>query len=92
MPCGTAPILCTGLHPQEFEKKEARVRARAATNLAFLHMLEAHTDVAERYAELALSSDRYNARAYVNKVSATMSTKVCATVSTRGVWLGKESN
>lgn len=28
---------------QEFEKKEMRVRARAATNLAFLNMLEAHT-------------------------------------------------
>ncbi len=30
---------------QEFEKKESRVRARAATNLAFLNMLEAHTGV-----------------------------------------------
>eukprot|EP00200_Dunaliella_tertiolecta_P002646 CAMPEP_0202352668 /NCGR_PEP_ID=MMETSP1126-20121109/8762_1 /ASSEMBLY_ACC=CAM_ASM_000457 /TAXON_ID=3047 /ORGANISM="Dunaliella tertiolecta, Strain CCMP1320" /LENGTH=799 /DNA_ID=CAMNT_0048944913 /DNA_START=62 /DNA_END=2461 /DNA_ORIENTATION=+ len=52
---------------KEFEKKESRVRARAATNLAFLHMLEAHTDVADKYAELALKSDRYNARAFVNK-------------------------
>ncbi|KAF5826309.1 hypothetical protein DUNSADRAFT_3650, partial [Dunaliella salina] len=31
---------------KEFEKKESRVRARAATNLAFLHMLEAHTGAA----------------------------------------------
>jgi hypothetical protein len=37
--------------------------------LAFLYGLEGEVDQAEKYAELALRSDRYNARAYVNKVS-----------------------
>ena len=53
---------------QEFEKKSARIKARAATNLAFLYALESDVDQADKYSELALKSDRYNARAYVNKV------------------------
>ncbi|EFJ48487.1 hypothetical protein VOLCADRAFT_101916 [Volvox carteri f. nagariensis] len=52
---------------KEFEKKEPRVKARAATNLAFLYFLEGETDQADKYSEMALKSDRYNARAYVNK-------------------------
>ncbi|KAJ9506505.1 hypothetical protein QJQ45_019632 [Haematococcus lacustris] len=52
---------------QEFEKKEPRMKARAATNLAFLYLLEAEADAADKYADLALKSDRYNARAFVNK-------------------------
>lgn len=55
------------LTPQDFEKKEPRVKARAATNLAFLYFLEGETDQADKYSEMALKSDRYNARAYVNK-------------------------
>jgi intraflagellar transport protein 88 len=53
---------------KEFEKKEPRVKARAATNLAFLYVLEGNRDSADKYSDLALSSDRYNARAFVNKV------------------------
>ncbi|KAG2490865.1 hypothetical protein HYH03_010783 [Edaphochlamys debaryana] len=52
---------------KDFEKKEPRVKARAATNLAFLYYLEGDTDGADKYADMALKSDRYNARAYVNK-------------------------
>ncbi|KAL6751897.1 hypothetical protein V8C86DRAFT_2529579 [Haematococcus lacustris] len=52
---------------KEFEKKEPRMKARAATNLAFLYLLEAEADAADKYADLALKSDRYNARAFVNK-------------------------
>ncbi|PNH10841.1 Intraflagellar transport protein 88 [Tetrabaena socialis] len=51
----------------EFEKKEPRVKARAATNLAFLYFLEGEVDQADKYSEMALKSDRYNARAFVNK-------------------------
>lgn len=58
--------LCHAL--QEFEKKSNRIKARAATNLAFLFCLEGEIDQADKYSELALKSDRYNARAYVNKV------------------------
>ena len=74
-PCGKGGLsaridlfLYTFLHCQEFEKKSARIKARAATNLAFLYALESDVDQADKYSELALKSDRYNARAYVNKV------------------------
>eukprot|EP00199_Chlamydomonas_sp_CCMP681_P001067 CAMPEP_0119114344 /NCGR_PEP_ID=MMETSP1180-20130426/47219_1 /TAXON_ID=3052 ORGANISM="Chlamydomonas cf sp, Strain CCMP681" /NCGR_SAMPLE_ID=MMETSP1180 /ASSEMBLY_ACC=CAM_ASM_000741 /LENGTH=751 /DNA_ID=CAMNT_0007102849 /DNA_START=106 /DNA_END=2357 /DNA_ORIENTATION=- len=52
---------------KEFEKKEPQVKARAATNLAFLYVLEGQVDNADKYSDLALKSDRYNARAFVNK-------------------------
>lgn len=52
---------------KDFEKKEPRVKARAATNLAYLYFLENQLDNAEKYSDLALKGDRYNARAFVNK-------------------------
>lgn len=52
---------------QEFEKKETSVKARAGTNLAFLYYLEGELEAADKYSDLAMRSDRYNARAYVNK-------------------------
>jgi len=52
---------------KEFEKKEKDVKARAATNLSFLHFLEGDLDNAEKYAELAVATDRYNARGLVNR-------------------------
>ena len=52
---------------KEFEKKEKDVKARAATNLSFLHYLEGDMDNAEKYAELAVATDRYNARGLVNR-------------------------
>ena len=57
------------LNPQEFEKKEHKLKARAATNLAFLHSLEGDTANAERYADLAAGTDKYSAQTLVNKVS-----------------------
>uniref|UniRef100_A0A672Q7N1 Intraflagellar transport protein 88 homolog n=1 Tax=Sinocyclocheilus grahami TaxID=75366 RepID=A0A672Q7N1_SINGR len=43
-----------------FEKKDSRVKSAAATNLSFLYFLEKDYDQADRYAELAMSADRYN--------------------------------
>ncbi|XP_069034902.1 intraflagellar transport protein 88 homolog isoform X4 [Lepisosteus oculatus] len=50
-----------------FEKKDSRVKSAAATNLSFLYFLENDCDQAERYADLAMSADRYNPAALVNK-------------------------
>lgn len=41
--------------------------ACAATNLSFLYFLEAEHVNAEKYADIAVKADRYNARALVNK-------------------------
>ena len=54
---------------QEFEKKEHKLKARAATNLAFLYSLEGDSANAERYADLAVGTDKYSAQALVNKAS-----------------------
>ncbi len=53
---------------QEFERKEHKLKARAATNLAFLYSLEGDSSSAERYADLAVTTDKYSAQALVNKV------------------------
>ncbi|XP_068079390.1 intraflagellar transport protein 88 homolog isoform X5 [Danio rerio] len=50
-----------------FEKKDSRVKSAAATNLSFLYFLEKDFDQADRYAELAMSADRYNPAALINK-------------------------
>ncbi len=44
---------------KDFEKKEPRIKARAATNLAFLYYLEGEVQHADTYSELALNSDRW---------------------------------
>lgn len=54
---------------QEFERKEHKLKARAATNLAFLYSLEGDSSSAKRYADLAMTTDKYSAQALVNKVS-----------------------
>ena len=56
---------------QGFEKKEQKVKARAATNLAFLYSLEGDAHNAQLYADLAVATDKYSAQALVNKVSYT---------------------
>ena len=53
---------------QGFEKKEQKVKARAATNLAFLYSLEGDASSAQRFADLAVATDKYSAQALVNKV------------------------
>ncbi|XP_045044013.1 intraflagellar transport protein 88 homolog isoform X2 [Desmodus rotundus] len=50
-----------------FEKKDSRVKSAAATNLSFLYYLENEFAQASTYADLAVSSDRYNPSALTNK-------------------------
>eukprot|EP00118_Oscarella_pearsei_P028332 m.1902 g.1902 ORF g.1902 m.1902 type:complete len:844 (+) comp8022_c0_seq1:68-2599(+) len=52
---------------QGFEKKESKMASAAAANLAFMFILENDVAQAEKYAELAVSSDRYNPCALVNR-------------------------
>jgi len=52
-----------------FERKEQHLKARASTNLSFLYFLEGNLNEAEKYAELAVQNDRYNARALVNRAN-----------------------
>ncbi|KAJ3355001.1 Intraflagellar transport protein 88 [Entophlyctis luteolus] len=49
-----------------FEKKDPKLIGTAATNLSFLYFLESDYRHAEKYARLAVSSDRYNAKAQNN--------------------------
>ncbi|XP_042314236.1 intraflagellar transport protein 88 homolog isoform X2 [Sceloporus undulatus] len=50
-----------------FEKKDSRVKSAAATNLSFLYFLENEFTQASNYADLAVTSDRYNPAALTNK-------------------------
>eukprot|EP00929_Paragymnodinium_shiwhaense_P016836 TRINITY_DN12548_c0_g1_i1.p1 TRINITY_DN12548_c0_g1~~TRINITY_DN12548_c0_g1_i1.p1 ORF type:complete len:618 (+),score=194.81 TRINITY_DN12548_c0_g1_i1:188-1855(+) len=52
---------------KRFEKKDPSLLACASTNLSFLYFLEADHAQAEKYADIAVKADRYNARALVNK-------------------------
>jgi len=52
---------------RKFERKDPSLMACAATNLSFLYFLEAEHANAEKYADIAVKADRYNARALVNK-------------------------
>merc|ERR1719161_1220792 len=54
---------------KKFERKEPSLLACAATNLSFLYFLEADHANAEKYADIAVKADRYNARALVNKAN-----------------------
>lgn len=51
---------------KEFEKKDVKLKARAAVNLSFLYLLEGDISQAAKNASLAVQTDRYNARALVN--------------------------
>jgi len=51
---------------KSFEKKDTSLKAKAAINLSFLYLLEGATEQACNYAEMAVKTDRYNARALVN--------------------------
>ena len=50
-----------------FEKKDKSLMARAANNISFLYFLENDSKNAEKYAEVAINYDRYNAKALVNR-------------------------
>jgi intraflagellar transport protein 88 len=50
-----------------FEKKDHALMAQAATNLSFVYFVQSDLGNAEKYANIAVDSDRYNAKALVNK-------------------------
>ncbi|TPX58753.1 hypothetical protein SpCBS45565_g07909 [Spizellomyces sp. 'palustris'] len=50
-----------------FEKADQKMVGTAATNLSFLYFLDGDYKQAEKYAELAITTDRYNAKAQTNR-------------------------
>jgi intraflagellar transport protein 88 len=52
---------------KSFERKDRSLRAIAGTNLSFIYFLEGDFHQAEKHADAAIKSDRYNAKALVNK-------------------------
>jgi intraflagellar transport protein 88 len=50
-----------------FERKDASMKAMAATNLSFIYFLEGDYQQAEKQADISIKNDRYNAKALVNK-------------------------
>ncbi|XP_014674205.1 PREDICTED: intraflagellar transport protein 88 homolog [Priapulus caudatus] len=50
-----------------FERKDSKLAVHAATNLSFLYFLQKEYAMADKYAEIALTGDRYNPSALVNK-------------------------
>lgn len=52
---------------KSFERMDQMLKAKAATNLSFLYFLEGDVGQADKYANLAVRHDRYNAKALVNK-------------------------
>lgn len=50
-----------------FEKKDSKIASTAANNLSFLYFLKGEMKDAEKYADQAIESDRYNPHALVNK-------------------------
>ena len=51
---------------KSFEKKDPKLVGTASTNLSFLYFLDGDFKQAEKYAELAIQTDRYNAKAQTN--------------------------
>lgn len=52
---------------KSFEKKDQTLKAMAAINLSFLYFIEGDVPQADKYANLAVRHQRYNAKALVNK-------------------------
>jgi intraflagellar transport protein 88 len=52
---------------KSFEKKDSKVASAAANNLSFLRFLEGNLNEAAVFAEQAITIDRYNANALVNR-------------------------
>jgi intraflagellar transport protein 88 len=50
-----------------YEKKGQRLVGTAATNISFLYFLEGEYKLAEKYSEIAIKADRYNAKALNNR-------------------------
>lgn len=49
------------------EKKDKTTMSRVASNISFLYFLENNYAEAEKYVDISINHDRYNARALVNK-------------------------
>lgn len=52
---------------KSFEKKDFKLKSMAAINLSFLYFIEGDIPQADKYANLAVKHQRYNAKALVNK-------------------------
>jgi len=52
---------------RQIRRKDPALMALAATNLSYLYFLEQDYENADKYADIALSHDKYNAQALVNK-------------------------
>lgn len=50
-----------------FEKKDKKMMAQASTNISFLYFLEGDFNLSEKYSDIALNYDKFNANALVNK-------------------------
>nr|KAJ3419677.1 Intraflagellar transport protein 88 [Polyrhizophydium stewartii] len=50
-----------------FEKKDPKLVGTASTNLSFLYFLEGDYRQSEKYADIAIEHDRYNAKAQTNR-------------------------
>ncbi|XP_065648615.1 intraflagellar transport protein 88 homolog isoform X2 [Hydra vulgaris] len=55
---------------KKFEKKSSKMQSQAAVNLSFLYFLEGDVAQSDKHAEIAISSDRYNPAALLNKGNA----------------------
>ncbi|XP_029640690.1 intraflagellar transport protein 88 homolog [Octopus sinensis] len=60
---------------KSFEKKDSKVASIAATNLSFLYFMEHDLTQAEKYADMAITGDRYSPSALVNKGNVLYSNK-----------------
>eukprot|EP00041_Stephanoeca_diplocostata_P022517 m.538349 g.538349 ORF g.538349 m.538349 type:complete len:837 (-) comp22083_c0_seq4:1197-3707(-) len=52
---------------EAFEKSDSRMQSAAATNLSFLYFRKMQYSQADKYADVAVSADKYNPSALVNK-------------------------
>eukprot|EP00667_Euglena_gracilis_P001691 EG_transcript_1689 len=50
-----------------FEKKDKVLKAKAATNLSYLYFLEGDIENGQKYADMSIAADKYNAKALVNR-------------------------
>jgi len=57
---------------KKFEKKDSKMQSQAAVNLAFMYFLEGENAQSDKHADIAITADRYNPAALVNKGNAIM--------------------
>lgn len=54
---------------KKFEKKDSKMQSQAAVNLSFLYFLEGESTQSDKHADIAITADRYNPAALVNKAN-----------------------